>query len=84
MREIHGIADALKMAVASGDETTVTVRDGHNRVILDIGSQTFPGGLTPTQAEWIARELSRAARRVRSATAAAARKAKVAKAGAGT
>jgi hypothetical protein len=64
MREIHGVADAMKMQ--SGPEPThkVTVTDAEKYVILNIADATYPAGLTPDRARFIATLLTASADRV--------------------
>ena len=66
IKEIHGVADATKIQVGEENNYHVTVRDAEGRVILSIGGMTYPAGLSPEQAEWLAAQLRTAARRVRS------------------
>lgn len=65
MKQKHGIADARKIAmVGLTDETSVVVTDGDGYVALSIGSQTYPCGMTPEQARFIAAALIASAERV--------------------
>ena len=64
--EMHGIANARKVAAIKGsDVQTVYVTDHPGEVLLSLGYGQFPAGLTPAQAEMVAQQLSAAAVRVR-------------------
>lgn len=65
MRQINGLADCDK--IQSGPEIgrySVTVEDGKTWVILSIGGMTYPAGLTPDRARYIAQELINSAGRI--------------------
>jgi hypothetical protein len=65
MKEIHGVADAtsVRMTETNG-ASEVTVTDGKGIVILDIASSTFPCGLSPDRARFVAACLIASADRV--------------------
>jgi hypothetical protein len=65
MRERHGIADAEKTAMYSEDLQSVVVTDGDGRIELSLGASSYPAGLTPDQAIFIAKQLVAAAKRVK-------------------
>lgn len=65
IREIHGVADCTKVSVGMSDHHEVTVTDHGDLVWLSIGGMTYPAGLTPEQADMIARQLTASAKRVR-------------------
>jgi len=67
MRQIHGVADAKKIQAVNEDNCHITVRDGTRLVILDIGHQTYPGGLSPDRARFVAAQLIASAKRVETA-----------------
>lgn len=68
MREIHGLADPKRItAVGAADDRPVTVTDLSDGVAVSISGETFGSKLTPEQAEWLAKQLIAAARRVRKA-----------------
>jgi len=65
MREIHGVADCEKVQTANEKgRYPVEVTDGYGLVILNVGGQTYPAGLTPDRARYIARMLTASAGRV--------------------
>lgn len=67
MRQINGLADCNK--IQSGPEIgrySVTVEDGVQWVELSIGGMTYPAGLTPDRARYIAQQLIDSAGRVES------------------
>ena len=65
MREKHGIADAARIAACRGDLQSVLVTDGIEEIELSLGANSYPAGLTPDQAIFIAKQLIAAARRVK-------------------
>jgi hypothetical protein len=67
MRERHGIPNARKIAVSSTDKQSVHVTDADGEVHLSLGSSSYPAGMTPEQAVFIADQLRAAAERVRKA-----------------
>jgi hypothetical protein len=67
IRELHGVADAERVqAVNQKDCYKVTVTDGNGIVVLNIADATYPAGLTPSRARYIAKLLNAAANRVES------------------
>lgn len=65
MREIHGVADAEKVQMVNDKgHYRVTITDGIGLVILCVGDQTYPAGLTPDRARQIAKQLVQSAQRV--------------------
>lgn len=65
MRESHGIADAKRCGrISDPDDQAVRVTDGYGMVILSTTS-TDPAGMSPDQAEYIAKALLASAARVR-------------------
>lgn len=64
MREIHGVADAAKVQSVNESNYPVTVIDGNGLTILNINSATYPAGLTPDRARYIAKQLMASAARV--------------------
>lgn len=65
VREIHGIADADRVQMVNEKHCyKVTVTDGDGIVILNIDGATYPAGLTPGRARYIAKQLVAAATRV--------------------
>lgn len=72
MRQINGLADCEKIHTANEKgRYRVTVTDGVGLVILDIDGCTYPAGLTPDRARYIAEQLVKSAKRIE-ATAPAA------------
>lgn len=68
MREIHGVADAEKVqTVNEKGRYKVTVTDGAGIVVLNIADATYPAGLTPDRARYIANQLLASAVRVEKA-----------------
>lgn len=65
MREKHGIAGARKIATNSDDTQAVVVTDGIGEVRLSLSTSLFPAGLTPDEANFIARQLMASAKRAR-------------------
>lgn len=64
MKEKHGIADAIKCSVGMNDRQSVVVTDRDGYVDLNIGGMTYPAGLSPEQARFIAKCLTDSAARV--------------------
>lgn len=65
MREIHGVADCEKcQSTNENGRYPVVVTDGIGIVILCVGDQTYPAGLTPDRARQIAKQLVQSAQRV--------------------
>jgi hypothetical protein len=64
MKHKHGINDARKIALVSGDTQSVLVTDGDGEVLLSLGACSYPAGLTPEQARFIALQLQAAAKRI--------------------
>lgn len=65
MREIHGVADAEKcQTVNEKGNYKVTVSDGVGVVVLNIADATYPAGLSPDRARFIAKQLVESARRI--------------------
>lgn len=64
MRELHGIADAERVQAANAPNYKVSVVDGVGLVILSIADATYPAGLTPDRARFIAKQLVASASRV--------------------
>lgn len=65
MREIHGVADCDRIQMSkSNDAYKVTVTDGDALVILNIADATYPAGLTPDRAKYIAALLNQSAIRI--------------------
>jgi hypothetical protein len=64
MREIHGVADCEKIQTVNEGNYKVTVTDGASLVILNIADATYPAGLTPDRAKYIAALLNQAAIRI--------------------
>jgi len=66
VKEIHGVADARKVAMMKSEIVQdVTVTDGNGEILLNLGTSLYPAGLTPERAEFVAKLLVSAARRVR-------------------
>lgn len=66
IKEIHGIADARKVTMMKSDVVQdVTVEDGDGEVLLGLTTSSYPAGLSPERAEFIAKLLVAAAKRVR-------------------
>lgn len=66
MKEIHGLAGVVRVAMLnSNDHQQVKVTDGDRLVLLALSTSSFPAGLTPDEAEFLARQLVDSARRVR-------------------
>lgn len=68
MRQCHGVTDARKLVgrKSDGEQRVLTV-DGDGEVELEISS-SFPTGLTPDQARWLAQLLCESADRVEAKT----------------
>lgn len=64
MKQRHGVDDAAKVSRDGRPYQHVTVIDGHDRVILSLGSADTPAGLTVEQARFIAAALIDAADRL--------------------
>ena len=64
IKERHGLADAIKISVGMSDRQSVVVTDGPGYVDLNIGGMTYPAGLTPHQARYVAACLNDSADRV--------------------
>jgi len=68
IRQRHGIANAARLSEIESSETqSVLVTDYHCRVVLSLSACTYPAGLTPDQARFIAQELIDSAKRVEDA-----------------
>lgn len=67
MKEIHGVADAQRIAMARGAHQEVRVRDGHGEVELCLSECSYPAGLSPEQARFIAAALIASADRIQAA-----------------
>jgi hypothetical protein len=68
MKEIHGVSDAKRCAALADQMQDVTVEDGNGEVRLILGTSSYPAGLTPEQAEFVAKQLLRSCERVRAET----------------
>lgn len=67
MKEIHGVADARKVVMVKSEIVQdVTVEDGDGEILLSMSTSSYPAGLTPEHAEFVAKLLISAARRARS------------------
>jgi hypothetical protein len=64
MREIHGVAGVHKLAAFSGDIQSVRVEDGSDHVRLSLSTSSFPAGLSPVEARFVAAALIASAERV--------------------
>ncbi len=65
MRQINGLVDCEKVqTVNEKGHYKVTVTDGVGLVVLNIADATYPAGLTPDRARFIARQLFEAAKRI--------------------
>lgn len=64
MREIHGVCATKIQAGPEEYGHTVTVTDGPRSIVLSIGGMTYPAGLTPDEARFIAAQLNAAADRM--------------------
>lgn len=62
--ERHGIAGAKKLATICTDIQSVLVTDGNKQVELHLTANSYPAGLTPEQARFIAKMLNESAGRV--------------------
>ena len=66
IKEIHGVANARKTAMMKSEIVQdVTVEDGDGEVLLGLGTSSYPAGLTPEHAEFVAKLLISAAKRIR-------------------
>lgn len=74
MREINGLADCEKIQTVNEGRYKVTVTDGDRLVILNIANATYPAGLTPDRARFIAKKLNESADRVEKSVPAKARR----------
>lgn len=64
VNEIHGVADAMRMQTGPEPTHKVTVTDGSRLTILNISDATYPAGLSPARARFIARALVASADRI--------------------
>lgn len=65
MKEIHGVADCERVQnVNERGHYKVTVTDGDGLVILNIADATYPAGMTPERAKYIAALLNQSAIRI--------------------
>ena len=67
IRQRNGIANARRCSMASvkdSDVQTVTVEDGHGEVLLCMATSSYPAGLSPVQAIFLAQQLQGAAERI--------------------
>lgn len=64
MKEIHGVADCEKIQTVNEGNYKVTVTDGNSFVILNIADATYPAGLTPDRARYVAECLVKSALRI--------------------
>lgn len=67
MRELHGIADAEKVQTVNEGNYKVAVTDGRGLVVLSIADATYPAGLSPDRARYIAKLLVESAKRIETA-----------------
>jgi len=65
MKEIHGVSDAKRCAALANQVQDVTVEDGDGEVRLILGTSSYPAGLTPKQAEFVAKQILRSCERVK-------------------
>jgi hypothetical protein len=65
MIEIHGLRCTKGAAIDEPGGCKITVMDDPPRVRLSLEHSSFPAMLTPDEARWFARELIRAADRVK-------------------
>lgn len=69
IQEKHGLADALEQHTTKSEFQSVVVTDGDDDLVhLSIGGQTYPAGLAPVQARYIAACLIASAERVEAST----------------
>jgi hypothetical protein len=65
IRQVTGLNNATRVAaVNSEDESTVIVRDEIGMVTVNVKGSTYPAGMTPEQARFVAKCLNDAADRV--------------------
>lgn len=64
MRECHGLEDVVQIAMSEGGKQRLQVRDGVGRVELSLSTSSYPAGMTPDQARFIAAQLLASAERV--------------------
>ena len=63
--QITGINNATRVAAVNSDgEQNVVIRDEIGMVTINVKGSTYPAGLTPEQARFVAKCLSEAADRV--------------------
>ena len=64
IREIHGARVTKLQAGPQEYSQVVTVSDGADHIVLNMGDATYPAGLTPAEARYIAVQLCAAADRL--------------------
>lgn len=65
MYEVHGLRRLLKIQTGPENTRTLTVEDSDDVVRLSIAGESYPTGMTPDEAVWLAKHLVAAAKRVR-------------------
>lgn len=68
MIEVHGLRVAKMNMAGASESQTILVEDGPGFVRLSLGSSSYPGGLSPTEARELAKQLLASARRVATQT----------------
>lgn len=69
MKEVHGVTEARKCSSGAATTQAVRVADGAQEVILALSECSYPAGLTPEQARFMAKCLVESAKRVEKAAA---------------